>query len=73
MLVSENAQYLSPRTSSPKWNAAIINVIISTCAFPALTSQNVGCGRFYCYPTWPETSCESIKFVDGKALTIMKW
>ena len=30
-----------PGTSSPKWNAAIINTANPRCAFPALTSQNV--------------------------------
>lgn len=28
-------------TESAKWNAAIINVMNSTCAFPALASENV--------------------------------
>lgn len=41
MPVTEHAQYQIPGTSSPKWNAAIFNVINCTCAFPALTSQNV--------------------------------
>ena len=38
MSVSEHAHIQSPGTSSPKWNAAGINVRNSTCA---LTSQNV--------------------------------
>lgn len=41
MPVTEHAQYQIPGTSSPKWNAAIFNVINCTCAFPALSSQNV--------------------------------
>ena len=32
MSVSEYAQYQNPGTSTAKWNAAIINVIYSTCA-----------------------------------------
>ena len=31
--------------AKPRWNAAIINVINSTCAFPALTSQHVCCEK----------------------------
>ena len=45
MSLSEHAQYQSPGTSSPKWNAAIINVINSICASLALTSQNVCCEK----------------------------
>ena len=41
MTVREHAQDHSTGTGSPKWNAAIINVINSTCAFPAPSSQNV--------------------------------
>lgn len=41
--VSEPALHQSPGTDSPKWNADILNVINSTCAFPALTSQNGHC------------------------------
>lgn len=51
-----------PRIISPNWNVAIINVINYTCAFPALTSQIVCCGKkkglglcvlAHCY-TWIE-------------------
>ena len=38
--VSGHAQYQSPRTSSPQWNSAIIDIINSTSAFPALMSVN---------------------------------
>ena len=31
----------APTTTLTKWNVAIINVIHSTCAFPALSTQNV--------------------------------
>ncbi len=44
MSVSVHAQYQSPGTGSPKWNAAIINVMNSTCASPAF-SQNVCCEK----------------------------
>lgn len=36
MSISQNAQYQSPVTGTPKWNAAIINIINYTCGFPAL-------------------------------------
>lgn len=39
--VGEHVQYQSPGSGSPKWIAAIINIIHFTCALPALTSQNV--------------------------------
>lgn len=38
MSVSEHAEYRRPEPGSPKWNTAIINVINSTSAFPALIS-----------------------------------
>lgn len=41
MSVNENAQQQWPGTNSSKLHAAVINDINSTCAFPALTSQNV--------------------------------
>ena len=39
--VPESSQYQSLGSSSSKWNAAIVNVINSTCAFPVLPSQNI--------------------------------
>ena len=43
MSMSDHAQYHSPGTGSPKWNAAVINGI----PFPsaALTSPNVWCEK----------------------------
>lgn len=39
--VRELARNQNPGTSSPEWNAAVVSVKNSPCAFPALTSQNV--------------------------------
>ena len=41
MSVSEHAQSQSCGSGSSMWNAAFINVISSTCAFPASTRRNV--------------------------------
>ena len=41
MSVSEHEQILIPGTCSPEWNAAIINAINQTLAFP----QNVCCEK----------------------------
>ncbi len=38
---SQHEQYQDTNTEVSKWNSAIINCIIYTCAFPAVTCQNV--------------------------------
>lgn len=38
-------------TSTPKWNAAIINVIRYDCGYPAVTCQDVHPERLYCLVT----------------------
>lgn len=38
---SQRARYQDPGTGTLEWNAAIINVISYTCAFPAVTRQNI--------------------------------
>ncbi len=43
--VSQHAQYQDPETEAAKGNVAIINFITHTCAFPAVTGQNVFCGK----------------------------
>ncbi len=43
--VSQHAQYQDPETEAAKWNSAIIDFIIYTCAFLILTCQNVSRGK----------------------------
>ncbi len=38
---SQHAQHQDPETEAAKWNSAIINLIIYTCAFPSAACQNV--------------------------------
>lgn len=45
MTVSQDGQQQRPGTEPPKWNAAFINVINSTCLFPAMRCQNVSSGE----------------------------
>lgn len=58
--MSEHAQHYDPGGGSPKWKAALINVINPTCAFPALTSQNVRRGTGLLTTQWCVISLISV-------------
>ena len=51
--VSQRAQYQDPETEATKWNSAVINFIIYTCAFPAVTCQNVFLEKGFCCAVSP--------------------
>lgn len=43
--VSQHAQYQNPEIEAANGYSAVINFIIHTCAFPAVTGQNVFCEK----------------------------
>lgn len=60
--MSQRAQYQTPGTGSPKWNAVVFNVINHTSAFLATTCQNVSCEKKKKKkkgPQWDQTTTQA--------------